>query len=432
MKPDPRNPWATSFGGTDNDFGRGIAVDASGSSYTTGGFLGSMTVGSTTLTSAGSNDIFIIKLDSSGSPVWATSFGGTDNDIGNAIAVDASGSSYTTGNFQGSMTVGNTTLTSAGNDNIFIIKLDSSGSPVWATSFGGTDDDIGYAIAIAVDASGSSYTTGSFRGSMTVGSTTLTSADSFDIFIIKLDSSGSPVWATSFGGTDNDYGRGIAVDASGSSYTTGNFLGSMTVGSTTLTSAGSNDIFIIKLDSSGSPGWATSFGGAGIEIGYAIAVDASGSSYTTGYFRGSMTVGSTTLTSAGSNDIFIIKLDSSGSPVWATSFGGTDDDIGYAIAVDASGSSYTTGRFLGSMTVGSSTLTSAGSADIFIIKLDSSGSPVWATSFGGTDNEIGYAIALNALGSSYTTGSFRGSMIVGNTTLTSPDSFDIFIYKTGI
>ncbi|TFJ83285.1 hypothetical protein NSK_005446 [Nannochloropsis salina CCMP1776] len=173
-------------------------------------------------------------------------------------------------------------------------------------------------------------------------------------------------------------------------------------------------------------------GGAGIEIGYAIAVDASGSSYTTGYFRGSMTVGSTTLTSAGSNDIFIIKLDSSGSPVWATSFGGTDDDIGYAIAVDASGSSYTTGRFLGSMTVGSSTLTSAGSADIFIIKLDSSGSPVWATSFGGTDNEIGYAIALNALGSSYTTGSFRGSMIVGNTTLTSPDSFDIFIYKTGI
>ncbi|TFJ85412.1 hypothetical protein NSK_003371 [Nannochloropsis salina CCMP1776] len=389
-----------------------------------------MTVGSTTLTSAGDSDIFIISLDSSGSPVWAMSFGGTSGDIGYAIAVDALGSSYTTGRFQGNMTVGSTTLTSAGDSDIFIIKLDSSGSPVWAMSFGGTSGDIGYAIA--VDASGSSYTTGEFQGSMTVGSTTLTSAGGADIYIIKLDSSGSPVWAMSFGGTDFDIGNAIAVDASGSSYTTGRFQGSMTVGSTTLTSAGAADIFIINLDSSGSPVWAMSFGGTKDDIGNAIAVDASGSSYTTGYFQGNMTVGSTTLTSAGAADIFIINLDSSGSPVWAMSFGGTSGDFGFAIAVDASGSSYTTGYFQKSMTVGSTTLTSAGGADIFIINLDSSGSPVWATSVGGTDNDIGYAIALNALGSSYTTGYFKGNMTVDNTTLTSAGDADIFIYKTGI
>ncbi|TFJ82991.1 hypothetical protein NSK_005680 [Nannochloropsis salina CCMP1776] len=389
-----------------------------------------MTVGSTTLTSPGSTDIFIIKLDSSGSPVWATSFGGTSNDIGFAIAVDASGSSYTTGNFRGSMTVGNTTLTSAGGTDIFIIKLDSSGSPVWATSFGGTSIDDGRAIA--VDASGSSYTTGNFEKSMTVGNTTLTSAGLFDIFIIKLDSSGSPVWARSFGGIGNDIGRGIAVDASGSSYTTGEFRGSMTVGSTTLTSVANTDIFIIKLDSSGSPVWATSFGATINDVGRAIAVDASGSSYTSGEFQGSMTVGSTTLTSAGGTDIFIIKLDSAGSPVWATSFRGTSFDIGYAIAVDASGSSYTTGSFQGSMTVGSTTLTSAGGTDIFIIQLESSGSPVSATSLGGSSTDLGRGIAVDALGSSYTTGSFQGSMTVDNTALTSAGSNDIFIYKTGI
>jgi hypothetical protein len=114
------------------------------------------------------------------------------------------------------------------------------------------------------------------------------------------------------------------------------------------------------------------------------------------------------------------------------SFGGTSGDFGFAIAVDASGSSYTTGYFQKSMTVGSTTLTSAGGADIFIINLDSSGSPVWATSVGGTDNDIGYAIALNALGSSYTTGYFKGNMTVDNTTLTSAGDADIFIYKTGI
>jgi hypothetical protein len=402
-------------------------VDASDSSYTTGNFQESMTVGNTTLTSAGNADIFIIKLGSSGSPVWATSFGGTSNGFGFAIAVDASGSSYTTGYFEGSMTVGNTTLTSAGTRDIFIIKLDSSGSPVWARRFGGTSNDDGRGIA--VDASGSSYTTGYFQESMTVGSTTLTSAGGSDIFIIKLDSSGSPVWAKRFGGTSNDFGFAIAVDASGSPYTTGYFQGSMTVGNTTLTSAGLFDIFIIKLDSSGSPVWARRFGAASSDIGYAIAVDASGNSYTTGYFQRSMTVGNTNLTSAGAADIFIIKLDSSGSPLWATSFGGTSNDIGFAIAVDASGSSYTTGNFQASMTVGNTTLTSAGAAEIFIIKLDSSGSPVWARRFGGTSNDDGRGIAVDASGSPYTTGYFEGSMTVGSTTLTSAGGSDIFIIK---
>jgi len=184
--------WAESFGGTSQDRGNGIAVDASGSSYTTGFFEGTMTVGNTTLTSAGSRDMFMIKLDPDGNPVWAQSFGGTSFDQGNGIAVDASGSSYTTGSFQGTMMVGNTTLiSSADSGDLFMIKLDPDGNPVWAQSFGATEYDVGYSIT--VDASGSSYTTGLFGGTMTVGNTTLTSAGSGDIFMIKLDPDGNPV-----------------------------------------------------------------------------------------------------------------------------------------------------------------------------------------------------------------------------------------------
>jgi hypothetical protein len=215
-----------------------------------------MTVGNTTLAALGSNaDIFMIKLDAFGSPVWATSFGSSNAlDVGYGIAVDATtGNSYTTGVFKGTMTVGNTTLTPVGSQeqDIFMIKLDASGNPVWARSFGGTASSSAYGIA--VDASGNSYTTGPFKGTMTVGSTTLTTVGGDDIFMIKLDAFGSPVWARSFGGTyalDNAFS--IAVDASGNSYTTGKFGGTMTVGSTTLTTVGGYDIFMIKLDSSGS------------------------------------------------------------------------------------------------------------------------------------------------------------------------------------
>jgi len=415
--------------------GYSIAVDASGSSYTTGYFQGTMTVGNTTLTSAGSADIFMIKLDPDGNPVWAQSFGGGNVDAGYGIgiAVDASNSSYTTGYFGGTMTVGNTTLTSAGSGDIFMIKLDPDGNPLWAQSFGGTNFDRGYGFAIAVDASNSSYTTGYFEGTMTVGNTTLTSAGSDDIFMIKLDPDGNPLWAQSFGSTAYDQGYSIAVNASGSSYTTGVFQGIMTVGNTTLTSAGSADIFMIKLDPDGHPVWAQSFGspaydqGLGIALG--IAVDASGSSYTTGFFQGTMTVGNTTLPSAGSGGIFMIKLDPDGHPVWAQSFGSTDDDQGLGIAVDASGSSYTTGFFQGTMTVGNTTLTSAGSDDIFMIKLDPDGHPVWAQSFGGGNVDQGYGITVDASGSSYTTGFFQGTMTVGSTTLTSAGSSDIFMIK---
>ena len=424
-------PFAVSFGCT-YCIGIGIAVDASGNSYTTGDFEGTMTVGSTTLTAVGDADMFMIKLDSSGSPVWAKSFGGSDAESGWDIAVDASGNSYTTGGFEGTMTVGSTTLTAVGDRDIFMIKLDSSGSPVWAQGFG-SPSSRSSGNGIDVDASGNSYTTGNFRGTMTVGSIILTAVGGGDIYMIKLDSSGSPVWAKSFGGSGSDIGRGIAVDASGNSYTTGFFEGTMTVGSTTLTAIGTQDIFMIKLDSSGSPVWAKSFGGSGgsdNDSGSGIAVDTSGNCYTTGFFAGTMTVGSTTLTAVGAQDIFMIKLDSSGSPVWAQGFGSPSfRTSGNGIDVDASGNSYTTGGFEGTMTVGSTTLTAVGGGDIYMIKLDSSGSPVWAKGFGGSDNDGGSGIAVDASGNSYTTGEFKGTMTVGSTNLTAVGDVATFVIK---
>ncbi len=421
------NNWlmATKAGENINYYGNGIAVDADGNSYVTGYFEGSSTFCSTVLTSSGYYDIFVAKLDSSGNWEWAKKAGGTNYDFSYSIAVDTSGSCYITGEFFDYATFGDIILTSNGSYDIFIAKLDSNGNWLWAKNAGGTGDDIGYGIA--VDASGNSYVMGNFFSTTaTFGSTTLTSNGVSDIFVAKLDSSGNWLWAKNAGGTSFDYGSGIAVDASGNSYVTGYFADSATFGSTTLTSYEYYDIFVAKLDSSGNWLWAKNAGGTSFDYGSGIAVDASGNSYVTGYFADSATFGSTSLTSNGYYDIFIVKLDSDGNWLWAQNAGGTDGDWGYGIAVDTSGNSYITGYFADSATFGSTTLTNYGDEDIFIAKLDSSGNWLWANKAGGTDGDWGKDIAVDANRNSYVTGYFRGTTTVGAT------FGNITIYGSGI
>jgi hypothetical protein len=357
--------------GTYSNYGNDIAVDANGNSYVTGYFWGNATFGNTTLTSSSSEyvDIFVAKMDINGNWLWAQQAGGTSGDEGYSIAVDANGNSYITGCFWGSATFGATTLTSSGNEDIFIAKLDINGNWLWAKQAGGTSYDIGYGIA--VDDNGNSYVTGYFSSIATFGNTTLTSSSSeyADIFVAKLDSSGNWLWAKKAGGTSWDHGYGIAVDANGNSYVTGYFYGSATFGTTTLTSSGSYDIFVAKMDSNGNWLWVKQAGGTNEDGGISIAINANGNSYITGVFEESATFGTTTLTSSGSQDIFVAKLDINGNWLWAKQAGGTGYDDGCGIAVDANGNSYVTGYFYGNAIFGTTTLTSSSASDIFVAKL---------------------------------------------------------------
>jgi len=423
--------WAKKAGGTALDFGWDIAVDANGNSYITGSFYDSSTFGTTTLTSSGSQDISIAKLNSNGNWLWIKQAGGTSEDYGSRIAVDANGNSYITGYFEGSATFGTTTLTSSGyyNIDIFVAKIDQNGNWLWANQAGGTDTDCGYGIA--VDANGNSYIIGVFAENATFGTTTLTSSGYKDIFVAKLDINGNWLWAKQAGGTSDDYGYGIAVDANGNSYVTGYFYGSAIFGTTTLTSSGDKDIFVAKLDSNGNWLWVKQAGGTIYDYGYEIAVDANGNSYVTGYFYGIATFGATTLTSSGYYDIFVAKMDSNGNWLWAKQAGGIGEDIGLNIAIDANGNSYVTGYFMISAIFGTTTLTSSGYYDIFVAKMDSSGNWLWAKQAGGTSNDIGIGIDVDDNGNSYITGGFIDIATFGTTTLTSSGYYDIFVAKLG-
>jgi len=278
-----------------------------------------------------------------------------------------------------------------------------NGDWLWAKQAGGASNDESYNIA--VDANGNSYVTGNFTGSATFGSTTLTSSGYNDIFVAKLDINGNWLWAKQAGGADYDEGKSIAVDANGNCYITGSFRGSATFGTTTLTSSSWDDIFVAKLDNNGNWLWVKQAGGWYYDdYGFGIAVDANGNSYVTG---------------SSDWDIFVAKLDSNGYWFWTKQAGGTGTDMGFGIAVDANGNSYVTGNFTGSATFGTTTLTSSGDYDIFVAQLDSFGNWLWAKKAGGTNYDWCNSIAVDTNGNSYVTGDFRGSATFGSTILTS-------------
>ncbi|MEQ8908604.1 MAG: SBBP repeat-containing protein [Vicingaceae bacterium] len=188
--------WAKAFGGSGVDYGVSITVDASGNVYTTGRFESTVDfdpgAGIANLISAGSSDIFVQKLDATGNLLWAKSFGGFAFDVGNSIAVDASGNVYTAGSFQ--LTVdfdpgpGIANLISAGVSDIFIQKMDASGNFLWAKAFGGYGYDGG--TSLAVDALGHVYTTGYFGNTVDfdpgAGTANLSSAGTYDVFVHKM------------------------------------------------------------------------------------------------------------------------------------------------------------------------------------------------------------------------------------------------------
>ncbi|HEV7351294.1 SBBP repeat-containing protein [Telluribacter sp.] len=414
-------------GGTSSEEGRGIAVDGSGNVYVTGYFYGSATFGSTTLTSSGINDVFVIKYNSSGAVQWAQKAGGTNYDMALAIAVDGGDNVYITGYFYGSSTFGSTTLTSSGGADVFVVKYNSSGAVQWAQKAGGTDYDEGQGIA--VDGSGNVYVTGYFYGSATFGSTTLTSSGIYDVFVIKYNSSGAVLWGQQAGGGNSDVGYGIAVDGNGNVYVTGYFQGSATFGSTTLNAYGGNDVFVAKYNSSGAVQWVQPAGGVSTEQGRSIAVDGNGNVYVTGSFQGGATFGFTTLNPRGSNDVFVAKYNSSGEVQWAHQAGGTDYDEVQGIAVDGSGNVYVSGTFYGSATFGNSTLTSIGGADVFVARYNSSGVVQWAQQAGGADGDVGRGIAVDGNGNVYVTGNFWNTAAFGSTTLTSSGSNDVFVAR---
>jgi uncharacterized repeat protein (TIGR01451 family) len=319
--------WGRQFGGPyDFDTGTAVTTDAAGNVYVTG---------RVNLTAGDLNnimDVFAAKLDAAtGNTVWYKQVGGSSIDSGTGISLDHAGNVLVCGSFIGSTDfdpgAGTYKLSSGGRSvqpasAAFILKLNNAGNFVWADAFQASNGSGSGAYNLAVDASNNVYVAGSFTGTVDFnpgnGKLTLPNAGGSDVYVAKLTSAGALIWAESMGGTDNDgqYG-GLALDAAGNVYVTGNF-GSPTAnfGSFTLTNnstnAGGWDIYVTKLDTNGNFLWAVSAGGTGDDMADGIAVDNSGNIYLVGLYHNTVDfdpgTGTDYLTSSSDRSSFLWKL----------------------------------------------------------------------------------------------------------------------------
>lgn len=460
----PTFEWVKGIGGGTESIGYSIELDAFGNVYTTGSFMGTVDfdpgLGVFNLAAVGQRDVFISKFDASGNFIWATSFGSPLNDYGRSLFADASGNIYLTGSFEGTADfdpgTGIFNLTAVGNNDMFISKLDAMGNFLWARGIGGSSLDSGYGIV--VDVSGNVYTTGYFTGAAdfdpSAGVFTLNSAGQRDMFVSKLDASGSFVWAKNFGGAMFEEGFSIALDGFSNIHVTGLFEGTADFdpgsGVYNLTSVGSADMFILKLNASGNFLWAKGIGGISYEVSRGITVDGSGNVYTTGNFIGTVDFDPGpaifNLNTPGQQYVYILKLNASGGFVWAKSIQGmgiSSSDSGASIVPDAIGNTYITGRFIGTADFdpGPASYTMASlpqgtlntQSDIYILSLNASGDFLWAKSMGGEGSDEPNSVHVDAQGSVYTTGWFQNLVDfdpdIGVFSLTSNGTFDIFIHK---
>ena len=437
----PANAQAPSFG-TVLTVGAGstgtvqvgkMTSDAQGNRYFAGSFRGTVTFGSTTLSSPNTSDIFVAKLNGAGAYQWVVQAGGADNDSGGSVAVDATGSVYVTGTYIGPATFGLLAVASVtpvpfGYTDAFVARLDGAGNWLWVRTGGGNRSD--GAGPVVLDASGNAYV-GLFFGGATAqfGPFSVANADgptstTSDVVIAKLDPAGTWRWARSAGSGGYDWVSRLALDDAGHLFAYGSFEGnSLGLGNLTIrnSGSGSNDVYIAQLDTAGTWRWARDAGGTFIDLDGGMALDWAGNAYIAGYFRSpSMSFGTLNLPShSGTSQIgelFVAKIDNAGNWVWARASGSASNVIG-DLAVSSGAEIAVTGSFSGStLQLGATGFANSSAfvnpqyrADAFLARLDPKGNWLDGTSSQGPGDETAQALAYDASGNFLITGTFQGA-----------------------
>ncbi len=375
--------WARQLGTSEfDDWGLGVAVDAMGNAFISGGTNGSLGPGGVG-SSPGKGDPFLVKYDTAGNLLWTQQLGTSGEEIGRGVAVDAVGNAFISGETNGSLGGPH-----AGKDDAFLLKYSAEGNLLWTQQLGTSDSD--YSEGIAVDAVGSAFVTG-FTG----GSLGGPSAGDYDAFLAKYSAAGNLLWTQQLGTSALDVASGVAVDAAGSAFITG-----YTKGSLGGPNAGGNDAFLAKYSAAGNLLWTQQLGTSEGDRARSVAVDAVGSAFVIGATSGSLGG-----PNAGENDAFLAKYSAEGNLLWTQQLGTSKEEAGYGVAVDAVGSAFVSGVTLGSLGG-----PNAGGNDAFLAKYSAEGNLLWTQQLGTIASDYGEDVAVDAVGSAFITGTTRGSL----------------------
>ena len=460
--------FIVSFGssGSGEDSAQSVHILSGGDAdiYITGYFEDTINFGGGDITSNGGKDIFVLSLNKDGEYRWAYTAGGAQDDEGASITMfDNFGNIYVTGYFKRTVDFGSGDITSNGNQDIFLLRLNESAGNYtfsWVKTYGGSRDDRGYGVHTK---GGGPIVTGVFRssnldfggGSVGVGDTDT------DIFVLALDMFGDYQNSMTISSDEScdESSRDIYV---GPNYNSDHHITGFHTSNCTIDFGGSigelssfgggQDILMVRIGNNRLPAVCVyAAGGSGNDRGLSVTVDSNENIYVTGIFRNTATfnrhpLGQTavTATSQGGSDMFVVKLNSSCELQWVYTAGGSENEFGYGIDVDRFDNVYVTGVFKSTVDFGGGNVTaSGGDFDAFTLKLNSSGVFQWVRTFGDNPgdesaNDVAafqyYQTGQPCCQTNYdnliTVGDFNGTVDFGNGNVTSnSSSADMFILK---
>ncbi len=417
--------WLNKAGGAGNDEAQDMVRDAAGDLYITGYFSFGAVFGTTSFTAVGSTDVFVAKVSgTTGDFIWAKAFGGAGADAGVSVTTVTGGGLAVSGFFEGQADFGGQQVSAmAGSQDIFVLRLDADGNVLWVRTGGGADSDIPYGIA--ADSEGNIVTTGSFKGAATFSGQAMTSTfdpileePSYDIHILKYGPQGALQWGKQGAAEYEDRGMAIATGQDGSIFVAGQFSDTITFDQT-YTNGMFNAGFLMRLAPDGTEQWMTRFG-ATMCLPRSMTVDGNGKIYLTGDFLGNMAVfGPQTVYASNPypKKVFLARFDGDGGADWISTLGSDNQLSAQKVALDTDGAPYIAGDFRCAFSElsalhGEGVFYSAGFKDIFTAKFSADGARLWEHHIGGPRDDRAGGLALRSVDRPVVAGGFQAHLNV--------------------
>ena len=418
-----------SGGGAEDETANDIVVDSQNNVFVTGEFRDKAVFGSTTLTSTGKTDIYLIKLSPTGALQWAISGGGKEDDKGCCLAVDTKDAIYLAGSVgEKAQFAGLEVQFDA--PKAVIAKIDQKGNGVWIKSAKGDDESHFQAIAISV--SNEIYLAGSYYKEFTFDEKTVKANNPAlkKVFITKLDRAGKAAWViSSQGSSEEDIGGLVVSLDTNHLYMTGSFTGTVDLGSQKSTSRGKRDLFLLKLTTGGNLEWIRHYGGTGQDTVHGLHMVGNDGLLITGTFSKEIDFGGNKLQRTSDISPFIAKVDKAGKMLWVQSSTGTGSSRSLRARYGPKGDVHLVGDHQKGAVFGPYTPASNGKEDMLYLHFSTKGELKTLRTFGGKGVERGTAVTFGSDGSMYITGILSDKVQFGNVSAQSKGGKDAFVMR---